>query len=159
MDYQELLTNEPPLPIPKHHQFRKAWRWPHCIEDFFKLRIEGKHSLHVCCGQSSLGNVRIDIDPQSKRTHEGDMNNIPFENCSFDIVFGDWPWKLNFFQRWKPFYEMIRKCKVGGYVIINCTWVPFSNSVILKEMFVRSDFPFGQASLILVYEKITSEFD
>ena len=159
MDFQELLTNEPNLPIPKHHQFRKSWRWPHCIEDFFRLRIENKYSLHVCCGQSSLGDVRIDIDPRSQRTHEGDMNNIPFENNSFDVVFGDWPWKLNYFARWKPFYEMIRKCKVGGYIIINCTWQPFSKSVVLKEMFVRCDFPFGQASLILVYEKITTEFD
>ena len=159
MDYQETLTNDPPLPIPKHHQFKKSWRWPHCIEDFFKLRIEGKYSLHVCCGQSSIGNVRIDIDPHSQRTHDGDMNNIPFENDSFDIVFGDWPWKLNYFDRWKPFYEMIRKCKVGGHIIVNCTWLPHSKSVVLREMFVRSDIPFGQASLILVYEKITKEFD
>jgi len=158
-DFQELLIDAPPLPIPKHHQFRKSWRWPHAVESFFALRIEDKYSLHVCCGQSEVGDIRIDLDPTSKRTQEGDMRSIPFPNNTFDVVFGDWPWKMNYYQRFRPFYEMIRVCKVGGAIIINATWISHSEVAVLKETFVRCDFPFGQASVILVYEKTSDARD
>ena len=159
VDFQETLFESDPIPIPKHHQFRKAWRWPHAIESFFKLRTEDKYSLHVCCGKSRLGNVRLDLDPNSNRTQEGDMRKIPFPNDIFDVVFGDWPWKLNYYQRFRPFYEMIRVCKVGGQIIVNAMWIPHSEAAILKEIFVRCDSIFGQASVILVYEKITNFYD
>ena len=158
-NFQELLIDAPPLPIPKHLQFRKSWRWPHAIESFFELRIEDKYSLHVCCGQSEVGNVRIDLDPNSKRTQEGDMRNIPFPNNTFDVVFGDWPWKMNFYKRFRPFYEMARVCKVGGSVIINAIWIPHSEVMLLRETFVRCDSPFGTASVILVYKKIADFLD
>ena len=157
--FQERLDNSPSIPVPQHLQFRKSWRWPHAIESFFKLRIENKYSLHVCCGQSEIGTVRIDLDPTSKRTQEGDMRDIPFTNNMFDVVFGDWPWKMNYYQRFRPFFEMARVCKVGGYVIVNSTWIPHSEVMLLKEMFVRCDSPWGTASVILVYEKISDILD
>jgi hypothetical protein len=156
---QARLVDDQTIPIPKHHQFRKAWRWPHAVELFFQQRIEDKSSLHVCCGSSRIGDVRLDIDSDSERTISGDMRTIPFDDCSFDIVFGDWPWKMGYFQRFKPFYEMVRVCKIGGEIIVNSTWLPFSKAAELREIFVRCDSPFGMVSVILVYRKIAGEYD
>ena len=157
--YQTYLDSSAPKPIPKHLQFRKSWRWPHAVEAFFSQHILGKYSLHVCCGESEIGTVRIDLDPDSKRTQEGDMRNIPFPNNTFDIVFGDWPWKMNYYQKFRPFYEMARVCKVGGLVIVNATWVPYSEVMYLQECYIRCDSPFGTASVILVYEKLSDILD
>jgi len=149
-----LIEDKEPLPISQHLRFRKSWRWNDEVTDFFRERITNKYSLHVCCGQSELGDVRLDLDPSSKRTHEGDMSDIPFSINTFDIVFGDWPWKMNFYKRWKPFYEMARVCKVDGHIIVNATWMPYAESTLLEETYLRCDSPFGTISAILVYRKL-----
>ena len=87
------------------------------------------------------------------------MRDIPLPNETFDVVFSDWPWKMNYFQRFRPFYELIRCCKVGGEVIVNAVWIPYSDVAVLKETYVRCDSPFGQASVILVYEKVSNLLD
>ena len=151
---QTTLDESESIPIPKHLIFRRSWRWPHPIEEFFKLHFEGKYSLNVCCGQSSIGTVRVDIDPESKANHIADMRELPFKDNVFDIVGSDPPWKLGFFQRFRPFYECIRVCKVGGIIIYNATWVSESNQAVEIERYSRSDLPFGMASVISVFRKI-----
>lgn len=157
--HQTFLADKEPLPIPEHHKFRQAWKWPHAIEYFFRMMCEGFLTLNVCCGQSTFGDVRVDIDPDSTATIIGDMNNLPFANCSFPRVVSDPFWKTNIFQRFRPFYELVRVCEVGGYIYFNATWIPFSKSVVETQRFSRCDFPFGLASVICEFKKITDEFD
>ena len=151
---QSLLIDSEPVDIPEHHKFKQSWRWPHAIEYFFAMMISSL-SLHVCCGRSSLGDIRLDIDRDSARTIAGDMRSLPFADNIFDWVFGDWPWKMNYFQRWRPFYEMVRVCKIGGRIIINATWIPFSKQAVLEELYVRCDGPFKLASVICVFRKVS----
>ena len=44
-------------------KYRKIWQFPQATHDFIKPMIKGK-SLHVCCGNSLLCDVRVDIEKQ-----------------------------------------------------------------------------------------------
>ena len=154
MSHQALLTEENPIPIPKHLQFRRSWRWKHPIEEFFKIHTEGKHSLNVCCGQSKIGTCRVDVDPNSTATHLADIRALPFKDNTFDVTISDPPWKLGFFQRFRPFYECVRVTKLGGLIIYNATWVPFSNQCVEIERYSRCDMQFRLASVISVFKKV-----
>jgi hypothetical protein len=54
----------------------------------------------------------------------------------------------------KPFFECVRVCKIGGQVIYNAYWIPQSKCVKLKEVWIRQDGQFTNASVISVFEKI-----
>lgn len=36
-------------------KFKKAWAWPKKVEDYYSEQIKDKHSCHVFCGSSELG--------------------------------------------------------------------------------------------------------
>jgi hypothetical protein len=46
-------------------------------------------TLNVCCGMSRIGDIRLDIDPSTNRTQEGNLFNLSFEPLSFDTVICD----------------------------------------------------------------------
>jgi ubiquinone/menaquinone biosynthesis C-methylase UbiE len=127
--------------------------WEEEISEFVKSKIKGK-SLNVPCGSSEIGDVRIDIDPNSKATEVGDMNKINYPDNSFDTVISDPIWKLNYYKRPRQFFELVRVCKVGGLIIFNATWIPTSKAVELKETYIRRSAQFGNVSVISVFEKV-----
>lgn len=93
--------------------------WEKEIQDFVADKLTG-FSLNVPCGSSTLGSVRLDLDPKALGiTKTADMNALPFENGTFDSDVQDPPWKLNFYQRARPFFELIRVVKVGGTIVYN----------------------------------------
>jgi len=141
----------------KETKLQSCWVWNETVENFVKSRIKG-YSLNVCAGKSSLGDVKIDLDPQDKSIIRGDMKKLSFGSNTFDTVIEDPPWKIGFYDRWKPFFECVRVCKVGGIIIYNAYWLPQSDDVVLKECFVRSDQPFTNASIIAVFEKIKDRY-
>ena len=57
-------------------------------------------TLNVCCGKSFVGDIRIDTDPNSNRTEEGDLFNLPFSPLSFDTVICDPPFSYYNRFRW-----------------------------------------------------------
>ena len=70
--------------------------WPDEIEAYLQGQLIGK-TLHVCCGKSLLGDVRLDkyeypVDVTA------DAARLPFANCSFDTVLCDPPYNGRF--RW-----------------------------------------------------------
>lgn len=142
------------MEIPEHHKFRKAWRWSPEIERKLSSWMETFHSLHICAGNSNLGTVRLDVDPDSHANVIGSMRNLPFLDESFDVTLYDPPWKLNIFQRFRPHYEAIRVTKKGGTIIINAPWMPYSNECVLEEVYYRCDAPFRMASLMMFFRKI-----
>ncbi len=82
------------------------------------------------------------------------MNKLPFGDNTFDTVISDPPWKIGFFQRQRPFFECVRVCKVGGFIIYNCTWKPISKYVKLEEQVIRTDNNWANVSVIWIFQKI-----
>ncbi len=156
---QILLDGKGTIPIKEKYRWRQSWRFPRYVEEWFKEFCSHGHSLNVCCGRSNIGDVRIDLDPNSTATIISPYHKLPLEDCTFDRVMSDPPWYIPFFHRMWPFYELVRVCKVGGLVAYNATWIPASKSVALMDTYVRQDTDFGIASIVSVFQKYTSRFD
>lgn len=139
-----------------HETIRESWVWNKSVEEFVASKIKG-HSLNACAGESPLGDVKIDLDPHDRSVIRADMKELPFEDETFDTVIQDPPWKIGYYDRWKPFFECVRVCKVGGLVIYNAYWIPDSKQVELKETFIRQDSSFTNTSIISVFERVTNE--
>ena len=137
----------------KETKLQECWVWNSTVEEFIKSRIKG-YSLNACAGKSSLGDVKLDLDPKDRSIIKGEMKRLPFDDSRFDTVIEDPPWKIGYYNRWKPFFECVRVCKVGGIIIYNAYWLPQSDDVELLECFIRSDEPFTNASIISVFKKI-----
>ena len=75
------------------------WIHPKGVEVWLRKMAIGK-TLNVCCGMSRVGEVRVDIDPKSNRTVEGDLFNLSFKAKSFDTVICDPPFSLYNKFRW-----------------------------------------------------------
>lgn len=142
----------------QHEILKQSWVWKKTVEKFVEGHISG-YSLNVCAGLSPLGDVKIDLDPKHESVMKADMNNLPFENCTFDTVISDPYWKMGFYKRPRPFFECVRVCKVGGKIIYNAYWIPDSKSVDLVVTYIRQDKPFTNTSIISVFRKHTAEFD
>ena len=134
---------------------QQCWIWNKSVEDFVRDKVKG-YSLNVCAGKSPIGDVKIDLDPKDKSILKGDMRLLPFESNKFDTVISDPPWKIGYYERFKPFFECVRVCKVGGLIIYNATWIPScpSGDVELLEIWVRQDNNFSNTSIITIFKKI-----
>jgi len=137
----------------KNTKLQECWVWDGTVEDFVKSKIQG-YSLNICAGKSSIGDIKIDLDPQDKTVIKGDMKSLSFKDNTFDTVIQDPPWKIGYYDRWKPFFECVRVCKIGGKIIYNAYWIPRSDDVQLEECFIRSDEPFTNASILAVFKKV-----
>ena len=131
---------------------KKSWIWNKSVEEFVKTKIKG-YSLNVCSGKSSLGDVKVDLDPKDKSILKADMIKLPFKDNTFDTVIQDPPWKIGFYKRMRPFFECVRVCKVGGLIIYNAYWIPTSKYVKLKEIIVREDTSWANTSIISIFRK------
>ena len=103
------------------YKFRKAWSWPHDVEGKIKELCEGR-TLHVCSGESSIGDVRIDL--HEKADVKASMFNLPVRPESFDTVLCDPPWELPYHMRGRLLRELRDTLKPGGRMIFNCFWFP-----------------------------------
>lgn len=140
------------MAINNKYKLQKCWIWPKAIYDFVKDRIHGR-VLNVCCGMNDIGDVRVDLDPKDKSIIKADMKALPFEDDSFDTVIQDPPWKIDLYNRFKPFYECVRVCKPGGIIIYNSYWLPQSNQATLEEVYIRQDNYFTNVSVIALFRK------
>ena len=81
------------FPIPRNHapiyMFKPAWRWTQ--KELALMARELIHPvLHVCCGASDVGDVRIDI--ATSADIRADMNRLPIQSKSFATFLIDPPW-------------------------------------------------------------------
>ncbi len=67
----------------KNTKLQKCWIWDATVEEFVKSRIRGR-SLNICAGKSSVGDVKIDLDPQDRSVIKGDMKSLSFADNTFD---------------------------------------------------------------------------
>lgn len=139
------------------HEFTDKWRWPADVERFVRERCESP-ILHVCSGQSQLGDVLLDADARHGPDVQADMTNLPFQDMSFETVIADPPWKsVDVFKRHTLFYELVRVTAIGGTIIHNATWVPESDQCDLVGEYRRQDGSFRDASIISVHERFPGQ--
>ncbi len=112
------------MPNPKNsarYTFKRAWSWPAEVEGKILSLIEGQ-SLHVCCGDSKLGSVRIDIDKSADI--RASMFFLPIRRAAFDTVLCDPPWEIPYHVRGRLLRELRDCLKPNGRLIFNCFWFP-----------------------------------
>lgn len=141
--------------LTKQCTLQPCWVWPTTVTDFVKAKLYGK-SLNVCAGKNPLCTVNLDLDPQDRSNIKGDMRLLPFKTGEFDVVVSDPPWKIGYYGRFRPFFECVRVCKVGGLIIYNAYWIPMtpSGDATLMETWVRQDNNFSNSSIISVFKKL-----
>jgi hypothetical protein len=68
--------------------------WPKHVEAWISERLIGR-TLHICCGKSRLGDVRLDLfEPDVDII--ADMTRVPVADNSFDTVLIDPPYNARF---------------------------------------------------------------
>lgn len=111
--------------------------WPKAVETFLQTLFIGR-TLHVCCGKSLLGDVRLDADPANAPDILCDAANmrIAVPDASFDTVLCDPPYNGKMQWNHDLLQELIRvascrvifqhwflpACKDGGYKKAQDTW-------------------------------------
>jgi hypothetical protein len=83
--------------------YRTEWRFTDEEEDWLKEMSIGS-VLHVCCGESELGTVRVDCDEKIDCEVRADVENLPFEKHSYGTVICDPPW--SFYNRFRWVQEL-----------------------------------------------------
>lgn len=107
--------------------------WPQEVEDFLSTRLVGK-TLHVCCGKSMLGDVRLDLYEEADVM--ADAARLPFANDSFDTVLIDPPYNGKF--QWM--HDMLNELhRVASQRIIHQHWyIPANKDGKFKKAHVFS---------------------
>ena len=136
-------------------RLQQVWVWNQSVIDFVTSRIHG-FSLNVCAGKNPLCDVNLDLDPTDRSIIKGDMRLLPFEPGTFDTVISDPPWKIGYYERFRPFFECVRVCRVGGTIIYNATWIPMtpSGDAELQEVWVRQDSNYTNVSILSIFRKV-----
>lgn len=139
---------------------QKCWVWNSDVTAFVKERIKG-YSLNVCAGLNELCSINLDLDPKNRSILKGDMRLLPFEANIFDTVVSDPPWKIGYYERFRPFFECVRVCKVGDIIIYNAYWIPMtpSEDVELLETYIRQDKNFTNTSVISIFRKLKGNLE
>jgi len=130
------------------YAFKKAWRWPDQIEDFIKKHIRG-YSLHVCCGSSDVGDIKIDKYVQGSNIINADMLELPFKRETFDTVICDPPWELDYIKRNKLLYSLRDILKPGGKLLFICLWWPKCRGLEIHSKTINKNF-----SVLFVAQKV-----
>lgn len=121
-------------------KFQKTWIFPYEVTKFllmlfFRFEINPHKELtHVFCGESQLGAVRVDINPELKPDLVADVKNLPFANQSQKNILGDFPWMIGYNDRRKFSYSIRDVTEIGGKIILNCPWNPEVTGMKLLEV-------------------------
>lgn len=111
--------------------FKKCWVWPKDAEIKIKALMQG-FSLHVCSGESDLGDVKLDL--RGTVDVRGSMLFLPFKPGTFDTVVCDPPWELSYSVRSRLLYQLRDSLKPGGRLIFKSMWFPKVRGIELIEV-------------------------
>ena len=148
--------------------YKKVFQFPHDTHDFIEGLMKGE-TLHCCCGNSLLGDIRIDIEKQPDQdTKDGFIEGDIFEVLNrpffrgvgstgprlFDTVICDPLWHLPYQKRPALAFLLRDQVKLGGRLILNALWIPTIKTMELREIYVgKNSMAWRNVSLIMVYEK------
>lgn len=139
--------------IKEKHLYEGSWRQPEDVDRWLRRQSEG-HTANVCSGESPLGDVQVDVDPDRDPDVLADMRNLPFPDAAFDTVIFDPPWKIGYYERMTPFFECVRICKPDGLILMNALWMGNSeNTVIDGNPVIRADDEWANISVIVPHRK------
>lgn len=150
-----------PLAGNSHLYTVKKVLWPSSIEDVLESLFVGR-TLHVCCGASKIGHVRLDLDPTHNPDIEADAAKMPLEENEFDTVLCDPPYNGKFQWNHDLLSELAR---VADKRIIFQHWfIPANKEGLYKkaqEKFALSEVYvwqgqayFGRAQIVSVFDRI-----
>ena len=74
------------------HKIKPSWVWWASEDRLYAQLLEG-YALHVCCGHSQIGDIRVDVDPTVKPDIVADMYHLPFRRGVFKCAIIDPPWE------------------------------------------------------------------
>ena len=139
----------------KNTTLQQVWVWNKTVTEFVASRISG-YSLNVCAGNNPMCSVNLDLDPTDRSIIKGDMRLLMYPPETFDTVVSDPPWKISYYERFRPFFECVRVCKVGGKIIYNANWIPMtpSGDARLDEVWIRQDSNYTNISCLCIFEKV-----
>lgn len=138
--------------------------WPESIESFLVGLLIGR-TLHVCCGKSRLGNVRLDMYEESAdiRCDAADMRGYVADG-EFDTVLCDPPYNGKFQWNHNLLSELARVASVR--IVFQHWFIPATHRGLYKkaqEKFVLTETYvwqprtyFGRAQIISVFDLLTN---
>jgi hypothetical protein len=135
--------------------------WPDSIEDFLETLLVGR-TLHVCCGKSQLGDVRLDLNEPTADIHcdASDMSAF-VKDDEFDTVLCDPPYNGKF--QWN--HDLLKElARVASKRIVFQHWfIPATSKGYYKkaqEKFHLSQCYvwqprtyFGRAQIVSVFDR------
>lgn len=138
--------------------------WPHQVEEHVKGLLRG-NSLHVCCGLSKLGNIRLDNDPAVGPDILGDAAKLPFKDDAFDTVLCDPPYNYKYQWNHDMLSEIVRVA--SQRVIFQHWFVPVNNQGWFKKeigiwamtsayIWLPKTY-FGRANVISIFDNVKYE--
>jgi len=134
------------------YRFRRAWSFPRDVEAFLQ-RLLVSPSLHVACGESALGDVRVDL--VTRADVRGDMFRLPFRDGAFASVLIDPPWSLPYHLRPRLAKELARVLKPGGVLLFNSPWrIRLKNILELIDVFWADAPAWRNCPLVMIFRKV-----
>lgn len=141
------------------HLYRvKGILWPAAVESFIETLLIPR-SLHVCCGFSLLGDVRVDLDPNVAPNVVCDGSKLPFSDASFNSILCDPPYNGRYQWNHDLLSELSR---VARQRIVFAHWfIPADplgrwkkwNKFKLTALYVRQPRTyFGRAQTVSVFD-------
>ena len=132
--------------------------WPEAVEEYLTGLLVGR-TLHLCCGESQLGDVRLDNDPAHAPDVMGDAAHTDFENKSFGTVLCDPPYDGDFQWNHDLLTEMARLA--SRRIVFQHWFIPADDEGFYKKSHVfrmasiavwQPRTYFGRAQLISVFD-------
>lgn len=153
-----------PLAGTSHLYTVKKVLWPDSIQDFLPTLFIGR-TLHLCCGKSLIGDVRIDLDKNNNPDIISDAAKLCIMDNGFDTVLCDPPYNGKFQWNHDLLSELAR---IASKRIIFQHWfIPANKDGLYKkaqEKFYLSQTYvwqgqayFGRAQIISVFDEQIGE--
>lgn len=116
-------------------EFSPGWSWHARLTDYVATVLQDVDGpvANLCCGSSTLGDVRVDKlstytdgeeETETTATHIADATALPFNDNQFAGVVTDPPWKVAPETRVRLFSEAVRVTEPGGLIVQNSWWIP-----------------------------------
>ena len=142
------------LRIPLRHLYKAQWKFPIQVTKWLNQNVQG-YSLHVCSGSSDIGDVKVDVMPQSEGVTQADMFQLPFKHNTFDTVICDPPWAIGIDKRWAITYQLRDVLKPNGILLFNGLWIPKIKGLEIMECFISRGFdPMMNVAIWTKYRKV-----
>lgn len=127
-------------------EYCNTWRWSKSDELKVGTWMKGT-TLHVCCGLSQIGDVRVDLT--TKSDIKASVLKLPFKSHSFDTVIADPPWNLGFVSE---FWNELKRVAKERIITICLSMMNPTRVWYLKHQEVINHGVF-QCKILTVYEK------